>query len=617
MKKTTILVSCHKDSDCIRSNVFHPIQVGCALAEYRLPNMLYDDVGDNISKLNKMYCELTAQYWAWKNLESDYYGFFHYRRYLSFKETNTGHDIWGNICEDYLNEEAIIQYGWNDKQIQQEVEKYDVILPKRKDITKMPNMGKNMREQYTQQGTLHRKDLDILEDVMRQLHPEFTPYVEKYEKGVETYFNNMFIMRKELFDNYSAWLFEILEECVRRIDFTDYSIEAIRTPGHLAERLLNIYILYLKEQDKYRFKELDTVAIINSEPLHLPEPIFDKPAIAIALSANDFYVPYLSTLLVSLKENSNDSNYYDIMVMHRDISPQSQTMLKKMLSDKKNISVRFYNVGRYQSRFSNLFTRGHFALETYFRLLMPELMPDYDKVLYLDSDMIIKADVAELYNVDVDGYLLAACHDADTAGLYNGFEPNKKNYMDNILKIQKPFEYFQAGTILFNLKEIRKIYTSEDMLKFAASNQWELLDQDVLNYLAQGRYKSIDMAWNVMYNWNNIRISQIISRAPKYLHDEYMTARKNPKIIHYAGPDKPWFYPFVDFAEEFWHYARMSPYYEVIMRRMAETAGREQLPPALKVRIKNKLWSSCMKFANIIAPKHSRRRSMLKKIIRR
>lgn len=615
--KTTVLISCHKDSDYIQNDVFQPIQVGCALANYRLPNILHDDVGENISELNKMYCELTAQYWAWKNLESDYYGFFHYRRYLAFNDTNAGYDAWGNICEDYLTEDIISKYGWDIETVQREVEKYDVILPKLKNITKMPNMGKNMREQYTKQRTLHQRDLDILKEVVNEIYPEFSSYLEEYENGSDTYLNNMFIMRKELFCDYSKWLFTILSECTKRMDFGDYSVEAIRTPGHLAERLLNVYVMYLKGQNRYRFKELDTVAIVNTDPLHLPEPIFDKNAVAVALSANDYYVPYLSTLLISIKQNASNENNYDIMVMHRDISTHSQMLLAKILSDSSNISIRFYNVGRYQSRFANLFTRGHFVVETYFRLMMPELMPQYDKVLYLDSDMIVKADIAELYNIDVEGYLLAACRDADTAGLYNGFEPNKKYYMDNILKIQSPFEYFQAGTILFNLKEIRKEYTSEDMLRFAASNQWELLDQDVLNYLAQGRYKPIDMSWNVMYNWNNIRISEIIARAPKYLQDEYMVARRNPKIIHYAGPDKPWFYPFVDFADEFWYYARMTPYYEVILRRMAETAGREQIPPTFKVKVKNKIWGILRKVADKVAPKYSYRRKILRVMIKR
>ena len=268
-------------------------------------------------------------------------------------------------------------------------------------------------------------------------------------------------------------------------------------------------------------------------------------------------------------------------------------------------------------QFEHLFLRGHFALETYFRLLMPELMPDYDKVLYLDCDVIVKADLAQLYATDVENYLLAACHDADTAGLYNGFEPHKKYYMDNILKIEHPYEYFQAGVILFNLAEFRKSYTSKQMLEFAASNEWELLDQDVLNYLAQNRYRSVDMAWNVMTNWRGIRIPEIVSRAPKYLRDEYMKAHSAPKIIHYAGPDKPWQQPDADYAEEFWRYARMSEYYEVMMQRLMRQSVQEGRPLSRKVRVKNKVKRVLQPIADKLLPKYTKRREAVKKLVKK
>ena len=117
MRKAAILISCHKESDFLQSDIFQPIQVGCALTNVRIPNTLRDDTGDNISDLNKMYCELTAQYWAWKNLESEYYGFFHYRRYLSFKGTDAKYDAWGNICEEYIDTEMITRYGLDDETI--------------------------------------------------------------------------------------------------------------------------------------------------------------------------------------------------------------------------------------------------------------------------------------------------------------------------------------------------------------------------------------------------------------------------------------------------------------------------------------------------------------------
>ena len=256
--------------------------------------------------------------------------------------------------------------------------------------------------------------------------------------------------------------------------------------------------------------------------------------------------------------------------MNQDISAGNKEKISNIAGDQKNISIRFVDISRYGKKFEKLFTHGHFSIETWFRLAMPEMFSKYKKILYLDSDLVALKDVAELYATNIDGYLLAATHDADTAGIYNGYDPSRKNYIDNILKIEKPYEYFQAGVILFNLEEFRKVTKLPEMMSYAASYEWKLLDQDVLNNIAQGRVKNIDMAWNVMTDWAGIRIKDIISRAPKSLSDEYSAARKVPSIVHYAGPEKPWDNPEMDMSSYFWKYAKESGYYEVLIARLSK-----------------------------------------------
>ena len=612
-KNIKIFTSYHKKCELLKNGCIYPIQVGTAVNGVVYPEFLHDNVEDNISEKNPLYCELTAQYWAWKNADADYYGFFHYRRYLSFNEkTKYPTDVWGNVCEPFFCAELKEKYNWDEKTIKNVVEKYDLILPTQKDIQKMPDMGKNMHKQYTAERTLHGEDLEIMMDVIKDKSPKFLKYAIQYENGHKTYFNNMFIMKKELFERYSEWLFDVVNECAKRGNYSDYSTEALRTPGHLAERLLNIYVLYLKDTQKnLRCAELQTVFIENTDPQETIKPIFDDNATVVALSINDYYVPYVATMLQSVHDHINTEEKYDVIIMNRDVSEVSQRALRAIFEDTKNVSLRFFNVSRFEGQFKNLFLRGHFALETYFRLLLPNVMADYHKVLYLDSDLVVVSDIAELYKENVEGYLLAACHDADTAGLYNGFEPNKKEYMDTVLKIKKPFQYFQAGVILFNLDEFRKTYTVEEMLKFAASYQWELLDQDVLNYLAQDNYKAVDMKWNVMTDWNRIRIAKIIARAPKYLQDEYKIAHNEPYIIHYAGPDKPWHQPYSDYAEVFWKYARKTICYEVLIQRLCSRTIYEETAQKRKITLKE----LTKKIANLIFPRKSKRREVLKKVV--
>ena len=238
-----IYISSHKDAAYLKDEIFAPIQAGSALTSNKIPGFLRDDSGDNISSENPKYCELTTQYWVWKNqLETDYVGFFHYRRYLAFKKNKKVADVWGNIYEPVFTDEVADEYGLEPDLIAKSIEGFDIILPEKKDIRKMPGMGKNNRQQFLGSGYLHERDLDIMLAVLNEKYPEYSSFAQDYLAEHESYLNNMYIMRKEIFSAYCEWLFDILSECDKRINYENYSTEAIRTLGHLAERLLNIYI---------------------------------------------------------------------------------------------------------------------------------------------------------------------------------------------------------------------------------------------------------------------------------------------------------------------------------------------------------------------------------------
>lgn len=77
--------------------------------------------------------------------------------------------------------------------------------------------------------------------------------------------------------------------------------------------------------------------------------------------------------------------------------------------------------------------------------------------------------------------------------------------MDQVLKLKEPYMYFQAGTLLMNLEEFRKIYTVEEKLQYATSHKFQLLDQDILNKLCEGKVRYLDMVWNMMVDYAGIR----------------------------------------------------------------------------------------------------------------
>lgn len=232
----------------------------------------------------------------------------------------------------------------------------------------------------------------------------------------------------------------------------------------------------------------------------MPRHFTQDETVSIVFAANDHYAPYLSTLFASIIDHSDEKRTYELIVLSEDLNDQHLGQLREQVT-RENVSLRRLDVAEAMRPYEGkLRTWAHFKRETYFRLLLPQILPDHHKVLYLDADMICLHDVAPLYDTDVEGYLVAACKDPDTTGIYNGIEidvgqPNKRDYMDNVLKIKQPYDYFQAGTIVFNLDEWRASLDVDEVFRFAQSGEWQLLDQDILNYFCQGRVRFLDMAW--------------------------------------------------------------------------------------------------------------------------
>lgn len=627
--KIEILVVNHKPSYVPENSLLKPIQVGVDVSGAKLPGMAYyDNTGNNISSKNRSYCELTAIYWAWKNLDAEYYGLFHYRRYLSFADDHPGNPFAGKAYDTI--QDSLSEIRLEEPTMRRLIEANDLVIP-RKDDSSLTTKNKTIYEQYAQEHYI--EDLDICVSYIEKKYPNVAEYSSALHTS-QAYYCNMFIMKKEIFRGYCEFMFDVLSYFDKMRDISGYNVQQYRVNGFLAERLTNIYIHYLKGQNKYRVKELQMTYYRNTDPLLRLEPIAKKDNVAIVLAANNFYVPYISTLLHSVAEYSSDNNTYDITIFHQDITAENKALLQSEFKTKGNINIRFYDMSARASEYSKLFTKWHFTVETYFRLFIQDIMTGYDKVLYLDGDMIVKADVAELYNVEVSGYLLAACRDIDMAGVYTSnsvkaddtIDPKRKTYIDTVLKINSPLNYFQAGVILFNLEEMRNSFDTKKALQFAASRQWEYLDQDVLNYFAQGRVKFLDLSWNVLYDWEFVRIKNVISKAPIGMYLEYMESRKNPKILHYGGTVKPWQRPDCDFGNEFWKVARNSEYYELILGRMADwrlvhmqrehTCGRPSY-------FHNKVVRRARRIADRVAPVGSGRRvpitytsHVLKRIIR-
>ena len=603
-KDIKIFVSCHKPSKLPACELFVPIQVGSALAKTRM-DMLQDDEGDNISDKNRMYCELTAQYWIWKHVEADYYGFCHYRRFFSFSDEKLKENIYGAERYDALTPALEERFGMDEESIRRKVGEADIIVATSANLKLMG--FRDLYDQYAKAAELNGVDMKCAVRVLKEKYPEYADAADHYMSGRVFYPCNMFIMNKALFQEYSEWLFTILEETERRIDISDYSIEGRRTIGHISERLLGIFVEYQKKQGA-RTKVLQWGIMDHTDPFIYPKPAFEKNNVPIVLCCNDYYVPFTSVTLLSLLENTTPAHNYDILFLHTNIMPKNQERLLKLTKGYENVSLRFVNIIELVSQV-NWIANNHITVESFYRLDIAKVLAHYDKALYLDCDMLICRDVAELYATDVSDVLLAATVDADHAGQYGGARADVKEYTEKVLKLAHPLSYFQAGVILFNLAAFRKTFAENELVEFAQKREYMYMDQDILNAKCAGRVKTIPMNWNVMTDCDNFRMNQVIRKAaPQEMYETYMEARKDPWIIHYAGGEKPWNNPLSDYAEEFWEVARRSPLYEAILRRMSENAA-SWYAPAPKVSFVRRLGDRLM-------PIGTRRRGFFRRIYR-
>ncbi len=230
--KVKILVATHKDYFMPHDDIYLPVRVGNVLA-----NNSYgyqgDDEGENISKKNPTFCELTAIYWGWKNLKADYIGLVHYRRHFRLKQKGT-------------NWESILSTA----QAEYLCQNYDVILPQKRKYW-VETIASHYR---------HTHDITHLEktrEIIAKDCPEYLPVYDKVLKRRSAHMFNMFIMKKELMDEYCEWLFGILFELENMIDMKGLSSFDARLFGRVSEILLDVWI----ETKGLRYKEIGYVQI--------------------------------------------------------------------------------------------------------------------------------------------------------------------------------------------------------------------------------------------------------------------------------------------------------------------------------------------------------------------
>lgn len=235
-----ILICCHKPCELPQNpdGIFLPIQVGAAISNVDLGMQRDDQVNgepcDNISAKNKSYCELTALYWAWKNIKKiypdlEYIGLNHYRRYFSFDRKNLFDDA---VIQP---EKVVLNYKLNKKNLEKILSKHSAIMAK-------PHVCPFSLE--IDYSVYHvSEDLRTLKRIIHEKFPEYDRDVYSVITfGYRLSPYNMNVIEWNYFDAYCTWLFNILFEAEKRIDISNYNSVQGRIFGYMAERLFNVWV---------------------------------------------------------------------------------------------------------------------------------------------------------------------------------------------------------------------------------------------------------------------------------------------------------------------------------------------------------------------------------------
>lgn len=232
--KNCLFMCCHSGFS-VTPPLFVPIQCGAVLNP-RVQGCQYDDQGDSISALNREYCELTAHYYAWKNITADHYGFCHYRRFFA-----PGSDT----RRPYIVRKSLSRRGQHllgtPVQLESLISESGIIAPRPE------NMGLSVMEHYCTSAHHFSGDLELFLEILLKRSPEITSAANEYLSQNSQYFCNMFIMDREHFDEYCGLLFPALAEFDSRKTRHGY-FQADRTDGYLGELFTGMYITWAKQR---------------------------------------------------------------------------------------------------------------------------------------------------------------------------------------------------------------------------------------------------------------------------------------------------------------------------------------------------------------------------------
>jgi len=259
---------------------------------------------------------------------------------------------------------------------------------------------------------------------------------------------------------------------------------------------------------------------------------FIENAIPVVLCANNDFAPYVAVMLQSLLDNSSTERKYHFMIFERDYSSQTREYLTNQVSKFSHCYIDFINTKNALDKIPISLSKSHFTIDIFSRFLIPYWLNKYPKVIYCDSDMFAKTDIAELYNIDIQNY----CMGISISNLINEILHSRK-YSSLISGavfsiLENWSRYINSGVLVFDTKKFIKKISLQELFRFTIyyTNRYKKTydDQDVLSLVIKDDYFILPREWN--YSWSSCKNEKNL----------FKQTEANTKIIHFTGKVKPW-----------------------------------------------------------------------------
>lgn len=289
--------------------------------------------------------------------------------------------------------------------------------------------------------------------------------------------------------------------------------------------------------------------------------------ITVVYATNEAYAPYAAVSIASLIANSSNEYYYDVYVFHTGLKPETVGRFKSMCC--KNCRVTPFRVSRFiEKERKLLYTNYHFSVEMFYRILIPHILPECDKAIYIDCDTAILGDLSELFKTNIEDNVFGAVADV--------MHGHARTYVIETLGLD-PDKYVNSGVLLINCSEFRRCKIKESFFsELSKRRDLRYPDQDLINLVCEGKIKLLERRWNYIWHYNFVH-EDPVRNLPSEVMNSYVKDSKNPSILHFTGDVKPWNNKILPLSSHFWKYVDSTPFSGKIRTDYARIPNKEYI----------------------------------------